>query len=86
MSSPSLTGKAAASLLGLLVGTAAGFLLTETVAAFFHPVLNRTLDGDGPGVLPAFFVAVPLICGVLGAVIGARRAGGSSTHHHSKGW
>ncbi len=33
--------------IGFLVGGAAGFLLTETVGAFFTFVLDRTLDVDG---------------------------------------
>ncbi|MER7481942.1 hypothetical protein ABTX60_30645 [Streptomyces sp. NPDC126510] len=65
-----------AVLVGLLTGGAAGFLLTETLGAFCAFVLGRTLDVAGTGgVLLAAFVAVPLICAVLGAVIAVRRAG-----------
>ncbi|TYB41548.1 hypothetical protein [Actinomadura chibensis] len=60
------------AMVGFLVGGAAGFLLTETVGAFFTFVLDRTLDVDGTGVLLAAFVAVPIVCAVAGAVVGAR--------------
>ena len=59
---------------GLLVGGAAGFLLTETAGAFFTFVFDRTLDVDGTDELLAAFVVVPVVCAVLGAVIAARRA------------
>uniref|UniRef100_UPI0031CF29A5 hypothetical protein n=1 Tax=Streptomyces hawaiiensis TaxID=67305 RepID=UPI0031CF29A5 len=71
-SSP-LSAKAPAALVGLLAGGAAGFLLTETVGAFFALVLGRTLDVDGTGALLAAFVAVPVICAVLGAAIAVCR-------------
>lgn len=61
-------------MVGLLVGGAAGFLLTETVGAFFTFVLDRTLDVDGTDELLTAFVVVPVLCAVLGAVIAARRA------------
>ncbi|MEU0389527.1 hypothetical protein [Streptomyces chartreusis] len=72
-----------AVLVGLLVGGAAGFLLTETVGAFSAFVLGRALDVAGTGgVLLAVFVAVPLICAGLGAVIAVRRAGQNRRSHH----
>lgn len=67
------SAKAPAVLVGLLAGGAAGFLLTETVGAFFAFVLGRTLDVDGTGALLAAFAGVPAICAVLGAVIAVRR-------------
>ncbi|TYK45379.1 hypothetical protein [Actinomadura decatromicini] len=60
------------AMVGFLVGGAAGFLLTETVGAFFTFVLDRTLDVDGTGVLLAAFVVVPIVCALAGAVVGAR--------------
>ncbi|MEV0224856.1 hypothetical protein [Streptomyces sp. NPDC050704] len=75
MSTRSLSGKAAAVLVGLLVGGAAGFLVTGTAGAFFAYVLDRTLDVDGTGALLTAHVAVPLLGAVLGAVVAARRAG-----------
>ncbi|MDQ1017573.1 hypothetical protein [Streptomyces afghaniensis] len=72
-----------AALVGLLIGGAAGFLLTETVGAFSAFVLGRALDVVGTGgVLLAAFVAVPLICAWLGAVIAVRRAGQNRPSHH----
>ncbi|MDX2604245.1 hypothetical protein PV379_38300 [Streptomyces caniscabiei] len=71
-----------AALVGLLVGGAAGFLLTETVGAFSAFVLGRALDVAGTGVLLAAFIAVPVICAVLGAVIAVRRAGQNRRSHH----
>jgi hypothetical protein len=68
MNAPSPRGRGADALVGLLVGGAAGFLLIETVRAFFVHVLGRTFDVDGGGL-----VAVPVLCAALGAVIGARR-------------
>jgi len=58
--------------IGFLVGGAAGFLLTETVGAFFTFVIDRTLDVDGTPVLLAAFIAVPFLTAVLGAAVGAR--------------
>ena len=63
------------AMIGFLVGGAAGFLLTETVGAFFTFVLNRTLDVDGTGVLLAAFIAVPILCALSGALVGGRRRG-----------
>ncbi|MCQ0011290.1 hypothetical protein [Actinomadura madurae] len=57
--------------IGFFVGGAAGFLLTETVGAFFTFVLDRTLDVDGTPVLLAAFVAVPVLSALIGAA--ARR-------------
>jgi hypothetical protein len=75
MNTRSVSAKAAAALVGLLAGGAVGFLLIETVGAFFVFVLGRTLDVDGTGALLAAFVAVPVICAVLGAVVAVRHAG-----------
>ncbi|TDD61335.1 hypothetical protein E1293_45030 [Actinomadura darangshiensis] len=58
--------------IGFLIGGAAGFLLTETLGAFFTFVLDRTLDVDGTPVLLAAFVVVPILSAVCGAVVGAR--------------
>lgn len=58
--------------IGFAVGGAAGFLLTETVGAFFTFVIDRTLDVDGTPVLLAAFIAVPILTALLGAAIGAR--------------
>ena len=58
--------------IGFLVGGAAGFLLTETVGAFFTFVIDRTLDVDGTPALLAAFIAVPILTAVLGAIVGAR--------------
>ncbi|WP_433472006.1 hypothetical protein ACQPZP_24220 [Spirillospora sp. CA-142024] len=58
--------------IGFFVGGAAGFLLTETVGAFFTFVLDRALDVDGTPVLLAAFVVVPILSAVSGAVAGAR--------------
>jgi hypothetical protein len=82
--SPALSpsAKVPAALVGLLVGGAAGFLLTETVGAFSAFVLGRALDVAGTGVLLAAFIAVPVICAVLGAVIAVRRAGQNRRSHH----
>ncbi|CAM5455095.1 hypothetical protein GCM10010329_33540 [Streptomyces spiroverticillatus] len=66
------------ALIGLLVGGAAGFLFTETVGGFCAFVLGRALHVAGGGALLVAFVAVPLGCAVLGAVIGVRRAGRAS--------
>jgi hypothetical protein len=60
------------ALIGFAVGGAAGFLLTETVGAFFTFVIDRTLDVDGTPVLLAAFIAVPILTALLGAVVGAR--------------
>lgn len=70
-----LSRQATGAFVGLLVGGAAGFILTESVAVFFHLVLDRTLDVEGTGVLLAVFIGVPVLCAVAGAVIGANRAG-----------
>ncbi|MFI8853103.1 hypothetical protein [Streptomyces sp. 891-h] len=72
---PFLYAKAPAALLGFLLGGAAGFLLTETVGAFFTFVLDRTLDVDSSGTLLAAFIGVPILSALAGAVIGARWAG-----------
>ncbi|WP_314176461.1 hypothetical protein [Streptomyces winkii] len=72
---PSVRARAAAALVGLLIGAAAGVLLTETVAAFLALVLDRAPDVDGSAGLLALFIAVPVLCGVAGSVIGARRYG-----------
>jgi hypothetical protein len=77
------SAKVPAVLAGLLAGGAAGILLTETVGAFSAFVLGRALDVAGTGgVLLAAFVAVPLICAALGAVIALRRAGQNRHSHH----
>jgi hypothetical protein len=53
------------------------------VGAFSAFVLGRALDVAGTGgVLLAAFVAVPLICAALGAVIALRRAGQNRHSHH----
>ncbi|RAY17120.1 hypothetical protein DPM19_02885 [Actinomadura craniellae] len=75
MSGSPSSGKAAAALLGFLVGGAAGFLLTEAVAVFFAFALDRVLDVEHNGALLAVFAGVPVLCAVLGAAIGAYRAG-----------
>ncbi|MFJ6570738.1 hypothetical protein ACIQNU_25315 [Streptomyces sp. NPDC091292] len=80
MSTRSLSGRAVAALLGLLVGGAVGFLLTGTVGAFFTFVLDRTLDVDGTGALLAAFVAVPVVTAVCGAAVAVRRAGRGPRH------
>ncbi|MBO8188693.1 hypothetical protein [Streptomyces spirodelae] len=72
---PFLYAKAPAVILGFLLGGAAGFLLTETVGAFFTFVLDRTLDVDGSSTLLAAFIVVPVLSALAGAVIGARRTG-----------
>ncbi|MGI5348169.1 hypothetical protein ACQEU8_08225 [Streptomyces sp. CA-250714] len=84
MSTPSVRDKAPASLVGLLVGGAAGFLLTETVAALFAFAFDRTPEADGNGTLPAAFIAVPILCALVGAVSGARWSGRSP--HRNRGW
>ncbi|MFG2089933.1 MULTISPECIES: hypothetical protein [unclassified Spirillospora] len=73
MSAPS--NRATGAFVGLLAGGAAGFFLTESVAAFFHFALDRTLDVDGTGALLAVFIGVPILCAVLGAAIGVRLGG-----------
>ena len=50
--------KAGAALVGFLVGGAAGFVLTETIAIFFHFVLDTTLDAEGNGALLALFAGL----------------------------
>ncbi|MFF5369767.1 hypothetical protein [Streptomyces sp. NPDC013187] len=76
------SAKGPAVLVGVLAGGAAGFLLTESVGAFSAFVLGRALDVAGSGgVLLAAFVAVPLICAVLGGVIACRRAGQNLRSH-----
>ncbi|MET9296473.1 hypothetical protein [Streptomyces sp. NPDC003077] len=75
MNTRSPSGKAAAAVAGCLVGAAAGFLLTEGVAALFTLVLGRAPDLKGAGVLLGAFVAVPIGCAVLGGVVAVRRAG-----------
>ncbi|WMD07170.1 hypothetical protein [Streptomyces sp. FXY-T5] len=80
------SAKVPAVLAGLLAGGAAGTLLTETVGAFSAFVLGRALDVAGTGgVLLAVFVAVPLICAALGAVIALRRAGRNNRRSHHPG-
>jgi hypothetical protein len=74
-----------AAFVGLLAGGAAGFLLTETVGAFCAFVLGRALDVAGTGTLLAAFIAVPVICAVLGTVIAVRRAG-QNRRSHNRGW
>jgi hypothetical protein len=76
--------RARAALLGLLIGGAAGFLLTETLGATSTFVLDRTLDVDGTGALLAAFIAVPILCALVGAVISAHRAG--RRVHNNKDW
>ncbi|MGP4028505.1 hypothetical protein [Actinomadura sp. 3N407] len=66
--------QATGAFVGLLAGGAAGFFLTESVAVFFHFVLDRTLDVEGTGILLAVFIGVPILCAVAGAVAGARLA------------
>lgn len=58
--------------IGFAVGGAAGFLLTETVGAFFTFVIDRALNVDGTPVLLAAFIAVPVLTAAAGAAIGAR--------------
>ncbi|MEU8799945.1 hypothetical protein [Spirillospora sp. NPDC048819] len=70
-----LSRQATGAFVGLLAGGAAGFFLTESVAVFFHLVLDHTLDVEGTGVLLAVFIGVPVLCAAVGAVIGANRAG-----------
>ncbi|MBA0053315.1 hypothetical protein E0L36_21290 [Streptomyces sp. AJS327] len=65
--------RAASVLAGLLIGAALGLFLTQTVAAFLTFVLHRTLDVDGTPVLLALFIAVPVLGGIAGGVIGYRR-------------
>ncbi|MEV4008219.1 hypothetical protein [Actinomadura sp. NPDC049753] len=60
------------AMIGLVVGGAAGFLLTETVGAFFTFVLDRTLDVDGTPVLLAAFIVVPVLSALVGAFAGSR--------------
>lgn len=60
------------AMIGLVVGGAAGFLLTETVGAFFTFVLDRTLDVDGTPVLLAAFIVVPVLSALAGAFAGSR--------------
>ncbi|RSN70845.1 hypothetical protein [Actinomadura sp. WAC 06369] len=67
--------KAGAALVGFLVGGAVGFVLTETIAIFFHFVLDTTLDVEGDAALLALFAGLPLAGAVAGAVVGARVAG-----------
>ncbi|WP_103936281.1 hypothetical protein [Thermomonospora echinospora] len=69
------SGRAAAAFAGLLAGGAAGFLLIEIVGAFFTIVLDRSLALDGTGEPSLAVLAVPVICAVAGAVVGARLAG-----------
>ncbi|MET9863542.1 hypothetical protein ABZY93_30385 [Streptomyces smyrnaeus] len=76
MSTPSIPAKAAPALFGLLAGGATGFLLTETAGAFCTFVLDRTLDAEGTGALLAAFIAVPVLCALVGAAIGMRQAAG----------
>lgn len=83
MNASSLRARAAAALLGLLVGGAAGFLLTETLGAIFTFVLDHALDVDGTGALLAVFIAVPILCALVGAAIGAHRVG---RRQHRKDW
>ncbi|GGX13727.1 hypothetical protein [Streptomyces lomondensis] len=82
---PSPSAKVPAALVGLLAGGAAGFLLTETVGAFSAFVLGRALDVAATGALLAAFIAVPVICAVLGTVIAVRRAG-QNRRSHNRGW
>ncbi|MCR3739330.1 hypothetical protein BS35_001874 [Actinomadura glauciflava] len=64
------------AMIGFVVGGAAGFLLTETVGAFFTFVLDRALDVDGTPVLLAAFILVPVLSALVGAAAGSRfRAG-----------
>lgn len=64
-----------ATLVGLLVGGAVGFLLIELVGVFFTFVLGRSLAFDGTGEPPPAVVAVPVACAVIGAIVGARLTG-----------
>ncbi|GAA0578489.1 hypothetical protein [Actinomadura livida] len=70
-----MSRQATGGVVGFLAGGAAGFVLTEAVAVFFHLVLDHTLDVDGTGSLLAVFIGVPVLCAVLGAVIGVRLGG-----------
>lgn len=70
-----MSRQAAGAAVGFLAGGAAGFVLTESVAAFSHFVLDHTLDVGGSGLLLAVFIGVPVLCAVLGAVIAVRLAG-----------
>jgi TM2 domain-containing membrane protein YozV len=84
MNASSLRARAPAALLGLLVGGAAGFLLTETLDAIITFALDRTLDVDGTSGLLAAFIAVPILCALIGAVISAHRTGRHM--HNTKDW
>ncbi|QFG20000.1 hypothetical protein [Actinomadura sp. WMMB 499] len=66
--------KAGAALAGFLVGGAAGFVLTEAIAAFFHFVLDITLDVEGYPVLLALFLGLPFLGALVGAFTGTRVA------------
>ncbi|HEY8481531.1 MAG TPA: hypothetical protein VIL71_17035 [Spirillospora sp.] len=67
--------QATGAVVGLLAGGAAGFFITEAVAAFFHFVLDHTLSVEGTGTLLVIFVGVPILCAVIGAVVGFRLSG-----------
>ncbi|MFE0496840.1 hypothetical protein ACFW2M_19310 [Streptomyces albidoflavus] len=76
----SAPGRAPAAATGLLVGGAAGFLLTEAVAVLAGPALGEPLDVGGGGPLRAVLVAAVLLCALAGAVTGLRRAGRPGPH------
>ncbi|NUV77564.1 hypothetical protein [Streptomyces fungicidicus] len=67
-------GRVPAAATGLLVGGAAGFLLTEAVAVLVGLAPGEPLDVGGGGPPRAVLVAAVLLCALAGAVTGLRRA------------
>lgn len=82
MSASSPRGRAAAAATGFLVGAAAGFLLTEIVAVFFSYVLDRAVELGGTGGARAAHITALVLCALIGAAVGARRAGRGTPHRN----
>jgi hypothetical protein len=84
MSASRISAQVADAVVGLLVGAAAGFLLTGAAGAFSSFVLGRPLRADGTGAARAALIAVPAVCAALGAAVAARRAG-RGPHRQNRG-
>lgn len=79
---PTLSPRVRAALVGLLVGGAGGFLLTEVTAALLSAVTGLTVEGSG--LLTLVSVLVPLVGAVLGALVAVHRPGSGSGS--GRGW
>ncbi|MFF5257456.1 hypothetical protein ACFY4C_00815 [Actinomadura viridis] len=70
----SSNSRAGGAVVGFLVGGAVGFVMTEGFAAFSHVALDATLSVEDTPALLLVFIGVPLLCAVVGGVVGLRLA------------